>query len=288
MLRNLFSLYGADAQSLAPGRPQSAATEHVGGGVAVIQLTGTLSRDGRHGGTSTDAVRAELKTLAADPSVNKIILQVNSPGGASAGTASLHDQVVATAKQKPIVAFVEDLAASAAYFAIAGVIKIVASRSALVGAIGTYAVIEDVSGMAEKLGVKVHVIKAGEHKGIGTPGTAFTDSQRSEMQRIVNDINAQSLDAIREGRKLTAAKLKVVSTGQIWIASDAKRFGLIDEIGSLESVLSSPGSSSSTTHSRRGADPQADFYARLEAQNRRRNWYLPLFFRSKNDGKSSN
>ncbi len=133
MLRSLFSIYGANTQSLAPGRPQPTAAQHVGAGVAIVSLTGTLSRDGLHGGSSTDAVRAELKTLAADPSVRKIILRVNSPGGASAGTASLHDEVVATAKLKPVVAFVEDLAASAAYFAIAGVIKIVAKGAFRLG-----------------------------------------------------------------------------------------------------------------------------------------------------------
>ncbi len=270
MLRNLFSIYGADVQSLAPGRPPTTATQHLSDGVAVVALTGTLSRDGRHGGTSTDQIRAELRTLADNPSVRKIILSVNSPGGASAGSAALHDEVVATAKQKPIIAFVEDLAASAAYFAIAGATKIVASRAALVGAIGTYAVIEDVSGMAANPGVKVHVIKAGEFKGAGVPGTAFSDSQQAEMQRVVNDINSQFLAAVREGRKLTASQLKVVSDGRIWIAADAKRFGLIDEIGTFESALASPTSSSIANQARRGTDVQADFYQRLEAQQKQR------------------
>ncbi len=267
MLHNLFCLYGADVQSLAPGRPQPASAQHVGNGVAVVALAGTLSRDGRHGGTSTDAVRAELKNLVADPSVRKIILQINSPGGASAGTAALHDAVAATAKQKQIIAFVEDLAASAAYFAIAGATRIVASRSALVGAIGTYAVVEDISGMAAKLGVKVHVIKAGEFKGAGVPGTAFTDSQQAEMQRVINDINAQFLAAVQQGRKLTTSQLKAVSDGRIWIAADAKRFGLIDEIGTFESVLAS---SAGANQPRRGTDAQTDFYSRLEVQQKQR------------------
>jgi len=270
MLHNLYCLYGADVQSLAPGRPQPTAATRLDNGVAVVALAGTLSRDGRHGGTSTDQIRAELKNLAADPSVRKIILQVDSLGGQSAGTAALHDEVVATAKQKPIIAFVEDLAASAAFFAIAGATKIVASRSALVGAIGTYAVVEDVSGVAEKLGVKVHVIKAGEHKGAGVSGTAFTDSQQAEMQRVVNDINAQFLSAVREGRKLTASQLKVVSDGRIWIAADAKRFGLVDQIGTFESVLTSPASSAGVNQARRGTDAQADFYQRLEEQQKQR------------------
>ncbi len=270
MLHNLFCLYGAGVHSLAPGRPQPASATHLPNGVAVVALAGTLSRDGRHGGTSTDQIRAELKTLADDPSVKQIVLQVNSPGGASAGTAALHDAVAATAKQKPVVAFVEDLAASAAYFAIAGATKIVASRSALIGAIGTYAVIEDISGMAAKLGVKVHVIKAGEFKGAGVPGTTFTDSQQAEMQRVINDINAQFLAAVREGRKLTADKLKIVSDGRIWIAADAKRYGLIDEIGTFESVLASSVSSAGANQARRGTDVQADFYSRLEAQQKQR------------------
>lgn len=270
MINNLFAIYGNDVSQLSgPARPQQATAQHVGGGVAVINLAGTLTRDGRYGGTSTDAVRAELSRLAADPSVQKIVVRTNSPGGSSAGSTQLHDSIRDAARIKPVLAYVVDLGASAAYFAICGCTRIIASRSALVGAIGTYVVVEDASALASAIGVKVHVIRAGEFKGMGTPGTALTEQQLQELQRLVNDINAQFLSAVATGRKLTGDKLKIVSDGRLWIASDAKRYSLIDEIGDFQSVLASPITASAGS-SQRHSNPALDFQSRLAAQRAQR------------------
>ena len=136
---------------------------------------------------------------------------------------ALSDAVEALVKVKPVVAIVENLCASAAFLAICKATKIVASRGSLIGGIGTYCVVEDASGMADAMGIKVHVVKAGEFKGMGTPGTAFTESQQRELQRVVNSLNDQFLAAVATGRKLTSDRLKIVSDGRVWIAADAKR-----------------------------------------------------------------
>ena len=237
MLENLFSIFGSDfARQLAPPASKPAVGMTRNGSTAVISLSGVLSRDGRYG-TSTDKVRAELSAAAADPTVSQIVLQVNSPGGMAAGSADLADTVSSVAKQKPVVAFIEDLGASAAYYAIAGATKIVAGRSALCGGVGTYATVEDASGLAGQMGVKIHVVKAGEFKGAGTFGAVVTDAQLAEIQRVINSINGQFLSAVSVGRRLTGKRLDAVSTGQVWISAEAKNLGLVDEIGSLDSIL---------------------------------------------------
>ncbi len=267
MLNNLYCIYGTDFARQLGGPPQrqKSGVDQIGN-TLVLQLSGLLSRSGENG-TSTDQLRQQLATAAADPSVGRIVLVVNSPGGTSSGTAALHDVVAATARQKPVIAFCEDLAASAAFYAIAGCTRIIASRSALCGAIGTYAVLQDASGLADAMGVKVIVVRAGEHKGAATFGTSITEPQLREFQRIVNDVNAQFVQAVSAGRKLTGAKLSAVTDGRIHIASDAAKLGLVDEIGTLESVLATPVSaSSSRATSTRHSNPALDFQQRLSVQ----------------------
>jgi protease-4 len=280
MLNNLYAIHGGDFRQLStPTRPQAPSADRLADGTLILSLVGVLTRAG---GTSTVGIINQLRQAAIDSSVSRIAIRVDSPGGESAGALALSDQVAATARNKPVVVYVENLCASAAFLAVCKSTKIVASRGALVGAIGTYSVVEDISGMAESMGIKVHVIKAGEFKGMGVAGTSLTDSQLREIQRVVNSINDQFLAAVATGRKLSGDKLKIVSDGRVWIASDALRYGLIDEIGTFESVLSSPitPASAGSNASRRQANPANDFYSRLAAQKESRGEAFVQTYRS--------
>lgn len=249
--------------------PAKPTADHRSDGTLILQLTGQLSRDGRYGGTSTEQLRQQLQTAATDTTVSRVVIRVDSPGGESAGAVALSDAVQAVAKLKPVNAIVENVAASAAYLAICKATSIVSHRGAMVGGIGTYAVIEDSSQLANAIGVKVHVIKAGEFKGMGVPGTTFTEEQQREVQRVVNSINDLFVSAVASGRKLTGDKIQIVTTGQVWIASDALRYSLIDSIGDIQSVLASPAAASAGNRSARNElSPRQDFAARLEAQQR--------------------
>lgn len=271
MFNNLFAIYGHDfaSQLSAPAKPIAPRAELTGTGTLVLSLEGTLSRDGRRGGTSTLAIAGQLRQAATDPSVARVVIRVDSPGGESAGAISLSDQVATTASIKPVIAYIENLCASAAYLAVCKSTSIIASRGALVGGIGTYAVVEDTSGLADRLGVKVHVIRAGEFKGMGTPGSAISESQQREIQRVVNSINDQFLAAVATGRKMTGDRLQIVSTGQVWIASDSQRYGLIDSMGTFDAALAPPVAAAPNATRRQGSQAN-DFYSRLAAQQQQR------------------
>jgi ClpP class serine protease len=97
----------------------------------------------------------------------------------------------------------------------------------------------DTSGAAEKAGVKVHVVKAGEFKGAGTPGTAILDSHLMEMQRQVSGLNEFFIEAVSTGRGLEGTALEQVTDGRAHLAADAMRYGLIDEIADFEEYFES-------------------------------------------------
>jgi len=210
------------------------------GGVAILHARGTLMKgySSLSAGTSTVALRRQLRQAVANPDVSAILLKVDSPGGTVAGTQDLAAEVERAAKQKPLIAFVEDLCASAAYWTAAAAGWIVANNdTALIGSIGTYSVVADYSEAAAKEGVRVHVLRSGNFKGAGTPGAEITAEQLAEFQRIVDSLNEQFLAAVAKHRTKTLPQVKALADGRVHPAREALALGLIDEINTLDAVV---------------------------------------------------
>ena len=228
--------------------PASAVTQQRAAGqnfetptIAVISVSGTLMKQvgSLEDGSSTVALRRDVRTAANTDAVVGIVLLVDSPGGTVAGTQELAAEVEAAAKKKPVYAVVEDLAASAAYWVASGATKIYATQpTALVGSIGTYAGIYDMSGMAAQKGIKAKLYKTGPLKGAGFPGTEITAEQDAHYQALVNSIQEHFSGAVKANRKLTDEQIKAVTTGGVFLAAEAQKLGLIDGIKSFDEALS--------------------------------------------------
>ncbi|MBL9084201.1 MAG: S49 family peptidase [Planctomycetales bacterium] len=207
-------------------------------GVAVVRLEGTLMKqESSFGGTSTVAARRAIKNAAADPNVGAIMLVFDSPGGTSAGTGDLADAVAEAAKLKPTMAYCEDCCCSAAYFVASQADRVLANAGATVGSIGTYMVVRDLSGMYAANGIKVHVVRAGKQKGVGTPGTELTAEQLTDLQRHVEEVNAQFKAAVMRGRKLNAEQIEALADGGVHVGQAAIEKKLIDGVASWEQAL---------------------------------------------------
>ena len=180
-------------------------------------------------------MRRALSLANGDDSVHSILLVVESPGGTVAGTSELAKAVASS--PKPVVAYIEDMGASAAYWVASAATKVYANDSAYVGSIGTYMVIRDTSQAADKAGIKVHVINAGEFKGAGSAGTEVTDSQLAEFQRVINDTNNLFVEAVASHRGLDLATAKSLADGRIHLAAEAVKLGLIDGVRGIDAVL---------------------------------------------------
>lgn len=209
-------------------------------GVAIISLTGTLQkqRQSLSSATSTVVARREIRAASADSEIGAILTLIDSPGGTAAGTQELFDEIRKAGSTKPVFAFISDLGASAAYWAAVGASHVSANRGALVGSIGTYTVVADLSALAAKEGIKIHVVKAGSMKGAGVPGTEVTADQLGEVQRIVNAANSRFLEGVSAGRsgKLTQS-IETIADGRVHPANEALALGLIDKVQTFEEAL---------------------------------------------------
>lgn len=227
--------------------PMSARPEYdrQAGGIAVISMSGPMTKGGSYwdAGCSTVAVRKQIRAAATDDECKGILLRIDSPGGTVSGTEDLARDVMIAASKKPVYAFCEDNCCSAAYWVASQATRIYANPTAVVGSIGTYAVVTDYSEMASMAGLKVHVLSTGEHKGAGSPGAEITEPQLAEFQRLVDDLNRHFLSSIGRGRSMGQKRVKEIADGRVWLArtadgsEDALSLGLIDAVGSFDQAF---------------------------------------------------
>lgn len=208
-------------------------------GVALIQVRGTLMKSvsSMSGGTSLTYLRRQVQLAAGDGNVKAIMLLVDSPGGTTSGTADAADAIARARAAKPVMSFVEDGAASAAVWLASQADRIYANQaSAVYGSIGVYATLVDASKRAEQLGVKVHVIRTGPNKGMGTLGDAVTPEQLANLQAYVDAVHSQFLGAVASGRKRSVEAIQEHADGGIFTAAQAVERGLIDGVKTLEAA----------------------------------------------------
>lgn len=225
----------AEATSFSVTTAQQPKRLEVVDDMAIISISGVLlktvpgwMRKWGIEATGYDEIRAQIKEALADKYVNRIHLQVDSPGGMIAGQMEAVDAIFNARSVKPVTATIEDLGASGAYWLTSQAETIEAGRNALVGSIGVFTIYTDYSEANSKAGIKVIVIRSGEHKGMGID--KVTDNQIAAVQKVIDAITENFIDSVARGRRQSKLRVREWATGQLWIATKAQELGLIDTI----------------------------------------------------------
>jgi len=178
--------------------------------------------------TGYDEITGQIEEAVAEKTVTAIELVVSSPGGMVAGVEGAAAAIYNARAVKPVTAVVEDLAASGAYWLTSQAQTISAGRTAEIGSIGVYSVYIDWTGAEEKAGIKIIVIRSGEHKAMGWD--KITESQISAVQEIIDGLADQFISAVAEGRCMSKDDVGKLATGRLWLAESARDAGLIDTV----------------------------------------------------------
>jgi len=206
-----------------------------GGSIAVIPIRSEILKyDQPCGPRGTQSLLNDVKAADQNPNISSIVIVVDSPGGQVAGTDLLADAIKNSTT--PVIAFVDGLAASAAYWIISGADKIIASSDLdRIGSIGTMLMAEDLRPALEQLGVKFHEVYATLSVDKNSDINQVLDGKYDQYRENVLDvINAKFLSTLKEYRpNLNDSAL----TGKIYFAPQAIKLGLIDQIGSLELAI---------------------------------------------------
>lgn len=212
-------------------------------GVAVIPVYGLISQrttlmSAFSGGTSTEDLRDALRTALADPDVAAIVLDIDSPGGSVDGVPELAAEVRASRGTKPIVAQVNTLAASAAYWLAAQTDEIAITPSGEVGSIGVFAMHQDISRAADAAGVTTTLVSAGKYKVEGNEFEPLTDEARSHIQSQVDTFYRMFVADIAKGRGVSTSVVgESYGQGRTMLAKEAKAAGMVDHIATLEETV---------------------------------------------------
>lgn len=213
------------------------------GSVAVIPVMGTISQrmnmlSAMSGGTSTEMLGREISTAAADPDISAIVLNVDSPGGTVPGLTELHSAIMSARERKPIVASVNSMSASAAYWITSAASEISITPSGEAGSIGVFAMHVDESAALEQEGVKVSLIHFGDRKIDGNRFQPLTEEARASIQADVDAFGAMFHRDVAKGRGVSVADVREkFGQGAMLLAKDALAAGLVDKIETLDQTI---------------------------------------------------
>lgn len=215
----------------------------VQGGVGVIPVYGVLDKrmnmfNNISGGTSYELLAQALQAALADPNVQAVLLDVDSPGGAVDGLKTLADQILAARDQKPVVAFANGQMSSSAYWLGSAANQVVAEPTALVGSIGVALTHFDRSAQDAQRGIKRTAIFSGKYKRIASDERPLTQEGQDYLQGLSDTYYGLFLDAVAKHRGTNAATVHAtMADGRDFVGKQALDVGLVDQIGTKAYAL---------------------------------------------------
>ncbi|MBI9042335.1 signal peptide peptidase SppA [Lutibacter sp.] len=222
-----------DYISTGKGRISSSASNKI----AVIYAQGEIMYGkGDENYIGQDLIIKALKTARESKEVKAIVLRINSPGGSALASELIWREIELTKKTLPIVVSMGDVAASGGYYIACNATKIIAEPTTITGSIGVFGVIPNISKLANKIGINAEQVSTNK----GASYSAFepmSDSFRAVTTEGVEQVYNTFLDRVSAGRNISFAAVDSIAQGRVWSGVEAKKIGLIDELGNLDDAI---------------------------------------------------
>jgi protease-4 len=202
-----------------------------GSKIAVVDLEGVI--------ISPKQVVSQLKRFADDDSVKAIIIHVNSPGGGVAASEEIYREVkrIRDEKKKRIVASIETVGASGAYYVASATNKIYADKGSIVGSIGVIAEWVNYGELLKWAKLNAITMKAGEFKDTGSPTREMTSAEREYLQGMIDNMHGQFIQAVADGRHAKVDDIRAIANGKVWTGEQALPMKLVDQIADFEGAV---------------------------------------------------
>lgn len=178
-----------------------------------------------------------MERVGEAKTVSGVVISINSPGGTTTGSEELYRNIRRLAEKKPVVTFVDGTAASGGYITAIATDYIVARETSLVGSIGVLFQYPDVSGLLDKVGVKVESVKSAPLKAEPSGFTPTSPEARAALAAVVGDTFAWFKGLVADRRKLDEKELATVSDGRVFSGRQSLPLKLIDEVGSEREAI---------------------------------------------------
>jgi protease-4 len=172
-----------------------------------------------------------------DASIQGVILRINSPGGDGIASDDILHEAKRLSQKKPTVISMSDDAASGGYFIAMTGDPVLAYSNTLTGSIGVFFGKINLKGLYDKIGVSTAVLTRGRFAAIDSVDHPLTDEQRAKLRTEIEGFYRGFVQRVADGRKRKYGEIEPLAQGRVWLGSQAKQNGLIDEIGGLDRAV---------------------------------------------------
>jgi protease-4 len=227
----IVGLVAYSVHSLNSDDSDSATSRFNSSQIGVIDIDGVI--------LTSETINDQLRKFDNDDSIKAIILHINSPGGGAAASQEIYHQVlrIRDENKKPIVASIESVGASGAYYIASGCDKIYANDASVVGSIGVIMEWTNYGELMKWAKLKPVVLASGPLKDAGDPTRDMTPAEEAYFQGLIANMRGQFVNDVATGRKTTFARIDPLANGQVWTGQQALPLGIIDVQGGFRDAL---------------------------------------------------
>lgn len=206
--------------------------------IAVIYAQGTiLYGEGGPDFIGQGIINAALVKAREDKSVKAVVLRVDSPGGSALTSDIIWREVQLTKQEKPVIVSMGNVAASGGYYIAAAANRIFAEPTTITGSIGVFGTVPNISALAKEIGINAEQVGTNLNSVDYSLFEPMSDAFRHQEQESVELTYNTFLARVAQGRSISVAQVDSLAQGRVWSGVDAKRVGLVDELGTLEDAV---------------------------------------------------
>ena len=212
--------------------------------ILLIHITGEISDEPQRGllfdrPSMVQEIVSQLRKAEEDETIRALLLKINSPGGSVTASDVLYHEILAFRERTGIrvVAVLMNLATSGGYYVSLPADAIVAHPTSVTGSVGVIFLQPKVSGLMDKIGVRVEVSKSGRNKDMGSPFRPASEEERQLIDQLTAQLGNRFLELVRKHRPVDADGLEEVASARVFLPEEALRLKLVDGIGYIDDAV---------------------------------------------------
>lgn len=207
--------------------------------IAVIYAEGTINyfEDSKKINEiiTPEKIQKELAIAEKSDDIKGVVIRVNSPGGSALASDIIYNSIKNLTK--PVYISMGGVAASGGYYISAAGDKIYADKETLTGSIGVITMIPNVSELLKKAEINYSVISKGKYSDMGSLVRDLTEDEKDKIRASSLKVYEEFIDRVAEGRNMAREEVLKSAEGRVWLGEEAKKIGLVDEIGGIEKAV---------------------------------------------------
>lgn len=206
--------------------------------IAVVYASGTIMPGESFSGIQSEVYKKTIRDLQENDKVKAVVLRVNSPGGSADASEEILYELRQLRKLKPIIVSFGDVAASGGYYIAMEADEIYTSPNTITGSIGVLGMVPSVKKLINNVGLTTDYVKTNENSEfLRTIFTPMSNTQMEVMTEMTESVYKQFVNHVANARKMSFEEVDAVGGGRVWTGNQAKKIGLVDQIGTLEDAI---------------------------------------------------